>query len=36
MQSEYDPAAVEAAAQQYWDANQTFRAVEDPDREKFY
>ncbi|WP_462328574.1 leucine--tRNA ligase [Thiohalocapsa halophila] len=36
MQSEYDPAAVEAAAQQYWDANQTFRAVEDPAREKFY
>jgi leucyl-tRNA synthetase len=36
MQSEYDPAAVETAAQQYWDANQSFRAVEDPAREKFY
>ncbi|WP_295543235.1 leucine--tRNA ligase [uncultured Thiohalocapsa sp.] len=36
MQSEYDPAAVETAAQQYWDAHQTFRAVEDPTREKFY
>ncbi|WP_058556698.1 leucine--tRNA ligase [Thiohalocapsa sp. ML1] len=36
MQSEYDPAAAETAAQQYWDANRTFRAVEDPAREKFY
>ncbi len=36
MQSEYDPAAIETAAQQYWDANRTFRALEDPGREKFY
>jgi leucyl-tRNA synthetase len=36
MHSEYDPAAAETAAQQYWDANGTFRAVEDPAREKFY
>ena len=36
MQSDYDPGAVETAAQQYWDANRSFRALEDPDREKFY
>jgi leucyl-tRNA synthetase len=36
MQSEYDPRAIEDAAQQYWEAQQTFRAVEDPSREKFY
>ncbi|WP_295879992.1 leucine--tRNA ligase [uncultured Thiohalocapsa sp.] len=36
MQSEYHPGAVEAAAQQYWETHQTFRAVEDPTREKFY
>jgi leucyl-tRNA synthetase len=36
MQSEYDPRAIEDAAQQYWETEQTFRAVEDPSREKFY
>jgi len=36
MQSEYDPRAVEAAAQRYWEERQTFRANEDPSREKFY
>jgi len=36
MQTEYDPRAIEAAAQQHWEDNQTFRAVEDPAREKFY
>ncbi|MGD8207087.1 MAG: leucine--tRNA ligase, partial [Thiohalocapsa sp.] len=36
MQSEYDPRAVEQAVQQYWDVNRTFRAVEDPARQKFY
>jgi len=36
MQSEYDPRAIEAAAQRYWEENQTFRAVQDPTREKFY
>jgi leucyl-tRNA synthetase len=36
MQSDYDPAAIEAAAQHFWDANASFRAVEDPSREKFY
>jgi leucyl-tRNA synthetase len=36
MQSEYDPASIEAEAQQYWEQNQSFRATEDPAREKFY
>ncbi len=36
MQSEYDPGAIEVAAQQYWDTHRTFRAVEDQTREKFY
>ena len=36
MQSEYDPRAVESAAQRYWEDRQTFRAEEDPSREKFY
>jgi leucyl-tRNA synthetase len=36
MQSEYDPRAVEAAAQRYWEDRQTFRAEEDPSRAKFY
>ncbi len=36
MHTEYDPGAVEAAAQQYWNANGSFRAVEDPSGEKFY
>ena len=33
---EYDFAAVEAEAQQYWNEQRSFRAVEDPAREKFY
>ena len=32
----YDPEAVEAAAQAYWDEAETFRVTEDPSREKFY
>ena len=36
MQSEYDPRAVESAAQRYWEDRQTFRAEEDPSRAKFY
>ncbi len=32
----YDPAAVEATAQQYWESNDSFRAREDTGREKFY
>ncbi|WP_295406258.1 leucine--tRNA ligase [uncultured Thiocystis sp.] len=36
MQTDYDPRAVETAAQQYWEGHQSFKAVEDPSREKFY
>ena len=32
----YEPAAVEAAAQSFWDEAETFRVTEDPSREKFY
>src|SRR5215469_13768476 len=36
MQESYDPAAVERAAQQYWDTHRTFEAREQPERTKFY
>ena len=36
MQEQYSPALVEAAAQQYWYTQKSFRAVEDASREKFY
>ncbi len=36
MRQEYDPRAIEAAAQAYWERAQSFKAVEDPSREKFY
>ena len=36
MQEHYDPAAVEAAAQRHWESAATFRAVEDPARQKYY
>ena len=36
MRQEYDPRAIEAAAQAYWEQAQSFKAVEDPSREKFY
>ena len=36
MQEHYDPAAIEAAAQAHWLDAGTFRAVEDPSREKYY
>ena len=36
MQEQYIPAQVEADAQQYWDANQSFKVVEDRSKEKFY
>jgi leucyl-tRNA synthetase len=36
MHAEYDPRACEAAAQRYWEEQQSFKAVEDPSREKFY
>ncbi|MGE5153806.1 MAG: leucine--tRNA ligase [Bdellovibrio bacteriovorus] len=36
MHNDYDPHAVEATAQAYWEASQSFKGVEDPSREKFY
>ena len=36
MQERYDPAAVEAEAQRYWDENRCFEAREDPSRPKYY
>ncbi|BCU06372.1 leucine--tRNA ligase [Allochromatium tepidum] len=36
MQTDYDPRAIEAAAQGYWEEHRSFKAVEDPSREKFY
>ncbi|MEN6538878.1 MAG: leucine--tRNA ligase [Mizugakiibacter sp.] len=36
MQEHYDPQAVEAAAQQYWNANRAFEVKEDPSKPKFY
>ena len=36
MQPQYQPQTLEAAIQKSWEDNQTFRAVTDPTREKFY
>jgi leucyl-tRNA synthetase len=36
MQESYDPAAVERAAQQYWQEQRTFEVREVPTRQKFY
>ncbi len=36
MQHDYNPRGIEAAAQAFWDQHQSFKAVEDPTREKFY
>ncbi len=36
MEALYDPQAVETAAQEQWEREQTYRVTEDPDREKFY
>ena len=36
MQENYDPAAVEAAAQRHWQEHGTFRVSEDPARPKYY
>jgi leucyl-tRNA synthetase len=36
MQDIYEPAAIEAAAQRHWHEQQTFRATEDPSRDKYY
>ena len=36
MQHDYDPRGIEAAAQAFWNEHASFKAVEDPAREKFY
>ncbi|WP_438971071.1 leucine--tRNA ligase [Methylophaga sp.] len=36
MQQEYRPDEVESIAQQYWQDNNSFQVVEDPDKEKFF
>jgi leucyl-tRNA synthetase len=36
MQERYEPAVVEAEAQQYWDQQHSFEAKEDDTREKYY
>jgi leucyl-tRNA synthetase len=36
MQERYEPAAVEAQAQHYWDQQHSFEAKEDDSREKYY
>lgn len=35
-ETQYQPQDVEAQAQQYWESNQSFKAVEDSNKEKFY
>lgn len=36
MDPQYRPEIIEPEVQQYWEANQVFRAVEDPKRPKYY
>ena len=36
MDAQYSPAAVEQAAQEYWEQNQTFKVTEDHSKEKYY
>jgi leucyl-tRNA synthetase len=36
MLNTYEPDRIEQDAQRYWERNQSFKAVEDPRREKFY
>src|SRR5580692_8738491 len=36
MQEFYDPAAIERAAQSYWDSTGAFAATEDPGKPKYY
>ncbi len=36
VSEEYQHQSIESAAQQYWDSNQSFKVIEDPDKEKFY
>lgn len=36
MQDQYNPKDIEQPAQQFWRENQSFEAIEDPNKEKFY
>jgi leucyl-tRNA synthetase len=36
MQENYNPQEIEQQVQEYWQENQSFKAIEDADREKFY
>jgi len=36
MNENYNPQEIERSAQQYWEEHQSFKAVENPDQEKFY
>ncbi len=36
MQQEYNPAELEATAQQFWEERAVFRAIEDPEKDKYY
>ena len=36
MDTQYRPEQIEQEAQKYWETHQTFKAVEDPSREKYY
>ena len=36
MESEYQPERIELQTQQYWEDNKAFKAVEDPNKEKYY
>lgn len=36
MERDYQPQVIEPEIQQYWDSEQTFKTIEDPDQPKFY
>jgi len=36
MQATYNPGEIETIAQKFWEHNQSFKAIEDPSKEKFY
>lgn len=36
MDNQYDPYAIEQEAQAYWHKHQSFKVIEDPNKEKFY
>ncbi|WP_025733827.1 leucine--tRNA ligase [Carnimonas nigrificans] len=36
MEAQYSPASVERTAQQFWEKNRCFKAIEDANREKYY